>query len=238
MRIQNTTNGMPTQRILPAVPVVKLQVIEDLTPEQPVGFIRLVRRRLVAIAPDGAHSAPFVYDEVDRKSIDAVVVAAYFFDVSGVAHVYLRSATRPPVSLRGASRSPFKELRDSLGLWELVAGLVEPDEISPSGVIECARRELAEEIGFEVDCDRVQALGPSTLPCPGVIGERHYFFRVEVEPQRRRAPSLDGSVLEQLGAIIEVPLTDALIACRTGEIEDAKTELGLRRLFEHLELRA
>lgn len=229
---------MPIQRILPEVPAIKLQVVEDLTPPQPAGFTRLVRRRIVAMTPDGARSAPFVYDEVDRKSIDAVVVAAYFFTADGVAHVYLRSATRPPVALRDAGRSPFTELRDHLGLWELVAGLVEPDEISPSGVIDCARRELAEEIGFEVDRERIQVLGPSTLPCPGVIGERHYFYCVQVDPQRRRSPSLDGSVLEQLGAVIEVPLMDALAACRTGEIEDAKTELGLRRLFDHLECKA
>lgn len=228
---------MAIQRILPEVPSIRLQVVEDLTPEQPAGFLRLVRRRLVALAMDGTRSAPFVYDEVDRNAIDAVVVAAYFFDPEGVAHVYLRSATRPPVALRDPARSPFEQLREHRGLWELVAGLVEPVEVSPSGVIDCARRELAEEIGFEVGSECIQALGPSTTPCPGVIGERHYYYRVEVDPRRRRSPSLDGSVLEQLGAIIEVPLADALSACCTGEIEDAKTELGLRRLFEHLERR-
>jgi ADP-ribose pyrophosphatase len=45
---------------------------------------------------------------------------------------------------------------------------------------------------------------------------------------------LDGSVLEQLGAVIDVSLRDALAACRNGEIEDAKTEIGLRRLAEIL----
>lgn len=228
---------MDSHRILPKVPAVELQVVEDLTPDQPAGFIRLVRRRLVALGPDGSKSAPFVYDEVDRKAIDAVVVAAYFRAPAGVVHVYLRSATRPPLALRDPARSPFDGQPEHVGLWELVAGLVEEHEVSPAGVVQCARRELEEEIGFEVEASSIEALGPSTVPCPGVIGERHYFFCVEVEPVRRKPPSLDGSALEQLGAIIEVPLLDALSACRQGEIEDAKTELGLRRLAERLGLR-
>jgi len=176
-----------------------------------------------------------VYDEVDRAAIDAVVVAAYYLDERGLARVYLRSITRPPVAMRGVARQPFPELGAQQGLWELVAGLVELGETSPSGIVECAKRELAEELGFDVDTSALRALGPSTLPAPGVIGERHYFFAVEVDPQQRKAPSLDGSVLEQLGVVVDVALSEAMLACSAGEIEDAKTELGLRRLAETLE---
>jgi len=80
--------------------------------------------------------------------------------------------------------------------------------------------------------DSLLPLGPSTFPCPGVIGERHYFFQVVVNPERRENPTLDGSALEGLGAIIDVKLDDALHWCRIGSLEDAKTELGLRRLAE------
>jgi ADP-ribose pyrophosphatase len=45
-------------------------------------------------------------------------------------------------------------------------------------------------------------------------------------------PSEDGSVLERNAAIVAVDLDDALNLARNGMIEDAKTELGLRRLAE------
>jgi ADP-ribose pyrophosphatase len=67
-----------------------------------------------------------------------------------------------------------------------------------------------------------------------MIGERHFFFHVEVDPGARAAPPEDGSVLEQQAALVDIPLDDALAACRAGDVEDAKTELALRRLVEHL----
>jgi ADP-ribose pyrophosphatase len=226
---------MTKQRILPNVPAVQLRLVEDLTPEQPHGFLRLVRRRFVATGPDGSKSAPFVYDEVDRVALDAVVVVAYYLDDLGRPRVYLRSCTRPPVVMRAAERQPFAELATRVGLWELVAGLVEAEENCPAGIVACAQRELAEELGFSVDQAELDPLGHSTLPAPGLIGERHFFFLVKVDPSRRQEPSLDGSALEELGAVVDVSLSDALLACSTGEIEDTKTELGLRRLAERLE---
>ena len=75
-------------------------------------------------------------------------------------------------------------------------------------------------------------LGPSTLPAPGFIAERHFFVSVEVAPERRGEPGLDGSALERFGRVIALPLRRALAWCASGRIEDAKTELGLRRLAE------
>ena len=233
------STSMSSHRILPPAPRIQLELVEDLTPEQPKGFCRLIRQRLLALADRHPHqrptaTEPFVYDWLDRRALDAVVVLAYYFDAQGVPWVYLRSATRPPVAKRDPTRIPRSEwLRDE-GLWEVTAGLVEDDEETPEGLVRCACRELAEELGFTVDSGVMLPLGPSTLPAPGIIGERHFFFKVEVNPQKRAAPSLDGSALEQLGTIIEVPLSDALAACRRGEVEDAKTELGLRRLAEAL----
>jgi ADP-ribose pyrophosphatase len=225
---------MTHPRILPPVPKVTLEVAEDLSPPQPSGFLRLIRRQLVAVAPDGEKSHPFVYDEVWRRSIDAVIIVPYFLDESGLPWVYLRSAARPPILLRSPESYPAPELVTPHGLWELPAGLVESDENNLSGLAACARRELLEELGFSVPLESLTPLGNSTYPCPGVIGERHYFFTVQVEPSTRREPELDGSPVEALGAIIAVSLKDALRACESGELEDAKTELGLLRLYRML----
>jgi len=216
---------------VPEPPTVSLRVVDDQSPPSPPGFLRLVRRRMVAVDARGHSSAPFVYDEVDRAAIDAVVIAAHYLQ-DGVRHVYLRSAARPPVLLRDPSRNLGREYVTHNGLWELPAGLVEPEESSASGVVHCAQRELREELGFDVGVDRLMPLGPSTYPCPGVIAERHYYFHVLVKPEERCEPTLDGSALEVLGAVLGVPLDDALGWCRAGRLEDAKTELGLRRLAE------
>jgi ADP-ribose pyrophosphatase len=167
-----------------------------------------------------------------RERLDAVVIAAHYVDERGRRMVFLRSALRPPVALRPRDAWPVPERDDLGGLWELPAGLVETDERSAEGLRRCAARELQEELGFEVEPEKLEPLGPSTFPAPGVIGERHFYFHVIVDPARRSLPSEDGSVLERNAAIVAVDLDDALNLARNGMIEDAKTELGLRRLAE------
>ncbi len=214
----------------PLLPDIRLELVEDISPQAPPGFLSLVRRRYVAHYPDGSASKPFVYDEVDRKAIDAVVIVAHFAK-EGARHVYLRSAMRPPVFNRDPARTPLDELNTG-GLWEVPAGLVEADEQSEAGLQRCAARELHEELGFDVSADRLRALGPSTFPSPGVIAERHFYFEVEVEPAARAEPQLDGSALEHFGRVVSLLLDEALGLCAAGAIEDGKTELALRRLRE------
>jgi hypothetical protein len=67
---------------------------------------------------------------------------------------------------------------------------------------------------------------------PAFISERHSYFEAEVDPTTRREPELDGSALERFGAVMSLPLADALSRCRSGEFQDAKTEFCLRRLAE------
>ncbi len=218
------------------LPKIALELLEDLSPEAPAGWLRLVRRRYRALYPDGTYSVPFVYDAVDRKAIDAVVIVAHF--VAGeTRRVYLRSAVRPPLALRDPAHSPLPNDPCHTGLWEVPAGLVEVNEQSEVGVARCAQRELAEELGFAVPLEAMKALGRSAFPCPGVIGERHFFFEVSVAPNERREPELDGSALEHFGAVVDVSLEEALDMCRSGQIEDSKTELALWRLVDALRMR-
>jgi ADP-ribose pyrophosphatase len=215
---------------LPPFPGVRLEEVEDLTPANSEGFLTLRRRRMRVIR-GGEKSESFIYDAVDRRALDAVVVVAHFRR-GDESRVYLRSALRPPPVMRAPEQRPFPEA-ESLGqLWEVVAGLVEPDECSREGIVDCARRELAEELGFAVKRERILPLGPSMFPSPGVIGERLHFFMVEVAPDDRREPSGDGSVLEREAQIVHVSLAEALELVAKGAIEDLKTEVALRRLEE------
>jgi ADP-ribose pyrophosphatase len=215
-------------------PNIQLELLEDLSPPDQTGFLRLVRRRYRAAYPDGTLSAPFVYDAVDRNAIDAVVIAAHFLGPDGTPWVFLRSAVRPTLTLRDSAHSPLPDEACDGHLWELPAGMVERAEQSPTGVARAAQRELLEELGFEVSVDALSPLGHSTFPAPGFVAERHFYFEVRVDPKERREPELDGSPLEHFGAVVALPLSEALELCREGTLEDAKTELALRRLAEKL----
>jgi len=213
---------------LPPLPRLELEEVEDMSPDAAPGFLRLRRQRL-RLRRDGEPSEPFVYDHVERRALDAVVVAAHY-RIGGERCVYLRSAIRPPAALRPVALRPLEETHSLGMLWELPAGLVEPDECSPEGLSRCAARELEEELGFDVAPGRFEPLGPATFPSCGVIGERHHFFAVEVDPQRRGKPSEDGSVLEQDALVVSVKMAEALQHLDAGAIEDGKTEIALRRL--------
>jgi ADP-ribose pyrophosphatase len=217
-----------------SLPKIELELLEDLSPDAPKGFLRLVRRRYRARYPDGTQSAPFVYDAVDRPAIDAVVIVAHFAAPDGSRRVYLRSAVRPPLAMRDPARSPLPNDACGTGLWEVPAGMVEVSEQSVTGVVRAAQRELEEELGFSLPVETIKALGPSAFPCPGVVAERHFYFEVSVSPDTRKEPSLDGSALERFGKVVDVSLEAALAMCRSGQIEDSKTELALRRLAERL----
>jgi ADP-ribose pyrophosphatase len=217
---------------LPALPRHTITVVEERPSLDPPGFLRLRRAMLRVRFEDGTESAPFEYDTVDRDRLDAVVIAAHYRGEDGRRRVFLRTALRPPVALRPLAVRPLPE-RETLGaLWELPAGLVEVEERSPEGLRRCAARELLEEVGAGVDPGALAELGPSTFPAPGMVGERHFFFHVEVDPAKITTPTEDGSALERGAVIVAIPVDEAIELCRRGEIEDGKTELALRRLAE------
>src|ERR1043165_3073475 len=73
-------------------PLIRLESLDEQPPSTEAPFLRLVRRRLRAHYPDGKISPPFTYDEVDRRAIDAVVIAAHYVGPGGKRRVFLRSA--------------------------------------------------------------------------------------------------------------------------------------------------
>ena len=217
---------------LPALPTHTVVVVDELETRDPPGFLRLRRCQIKVRFDGGRESSALEYDSIDRARLDAVVMAAHYRDASGARWVYLRSSLRPPVALRSRDDSPMPELATLGALWELPAGLVEADERSPQGLRDAAARELLEEVGEKVDPADLQPLGPSSFPAPALIGERHFVFHVEIDPRAVGLPTEDGSPLEEGAIVVAVPLATAIDLCRSGVIEDEKTELALRRLAE------
>lgn len=200
-----------------ASPPAEVVVVRERAAD--AGFLTV--RRVELAVNDGADtSAAFDYDVVERRALDAAVIVAHFAE-GGRRWVVLRSCLRPSLAVT---------LGESSLLWELPAGLIEPGE----SAIDAAARELNEEVGTSLDADRLRPLGAPVFPAPAMIAERQHLFHVEIDPTELSAPVGDGSALEQSAQVVFVALDDALALARRGQLPDAKTEIGLRRLVEVL----
>ncbi len=218
---------------LPKLPGHRVRLLDE-APIAPAdrGFMFMRRLTLGLTFSDGTESAPFPYFTPVRSRMDAVVIVPHY-QANGETMVVLRSSVRPPLAIRETASWPIAPNEPVGELWEVPAGLVEEDEANPEGLRVCAARELMEETGLEIDLGAVSALGPPAYPSAGLVGECFYFFHGAVDPTKRVVPSEDGSALERLATIIDIPLRVALEACRAGEVQDAKTEIALRRFAEH-----
>jgi len=202
------------------------------------GFLEIRRLRLRNRRADGTISGPYVCDAIARPyGQDAVVVAVYAR--RGPDHhrvdVLVREGLRPALVFgREAARAPLAEARPTLYLTELVAGIVEDGDRGEDGLRARAAHEVHEEAGFVVAPSAITLLGAGMYPSPGSMVEKFYFVAVEVDPAAQGPLAGDGSPMEEGARTRWLALDDALAACMRGEIEDLKTELGLRRLRDHL----
>lgn len=199
------------------------------------GFLALRRLRMRNRRADGSASAPYVCDAVVRPyGQDAVVVAIYARTARGV-DVLMRECLRPALILgRDPARAPLPEARYGMFLTELVAGIVEEGDRGEAGLRTRAAHEVHEEAGFVVAPDAVALLGAGMLPSPGCLVEKFYFTAVEVNPAEQQALEGDGSPMEEGARTWWIGLDEAIEACVSGRLTDLKTELGLRRLADHL----
>jgi ADP-ribose pyrophosphatase len=215
------------------------------------GFLEIRRLRLRNRRADGSVSAPYVCDSIARPyGQDAVVVAVYALDRSAPAspdaaapaalpsagvQVLVREGLRPALSFgRAPDLAPLPEPPPALFVTELVAGILEVGDHGEAGLRVRAAHEVAEEAGFAVDPSAVILLGAGSYPSPGSMIEKFYFVAVAVDPAAQQPLAGDGSPMEEGACTRWLALDDAIAACTRGDIPDLKTELGLRRLRDHL----
>ena len=209
-------------------PAIEVLLEGELAADEGPQFLRLRRRRLRNRHPDGSTGAAYVYDSVDRRATDAVILVLHHPSPEG-PRVLLRTSLRPPLAFRHELAVPL--LADaSPVLWELPAGLVEPEEKGAEGLLRCAVRETLEETGFDLEPEALRPLGEPLFLSPGVLAERVYFYEAEVRPEERGRPTEDGTPVEEGAAVRFFELGEAI----AGPLGDVKTELGLRRLRERL----
>jgi 8-oxo-dGTP pyrophosphatase MutT (NUDIX family) len=184
-------------------------------------FLKVKRQDFLIESPEGVFSPKFPHDIVERKCSDAVVICAIEEDEKDSVDnhtfsIWLRNCIRPAV----ASSKPFPN--EVGNVWELPAGLIEPNEDPVNAVI----RETKEELGFDVTQDDVVRLGKPMLGAVGLCQEMLYFYLIDVTNKGRSKPTEDGSVLEQFGICNLFDQRTALKISR-----DLKTEIGIRRVM-------
>jgi len=215
---------------------MKIEILSDDIVGREGGFLAIRRLRVANLRPDGTRSATYLCDFIVRpKGIDAVVVAVYA-RAEGRVRVLLRDGLRIPLHVgRPAGTLPIPDEKTYLFFREVVAGIVETEDVGEAGVRGRAALEVEEEAGFHVNPDDVSLLGAGTFPSPGAMAEKFWLAAVEVDPATA-APALagDGSPMEEGARVEWVDLDWAIEACVRGELEDAKTELALRRLRDRL----
>lgn len=216
--------------------VVGLEIEGDSVEGIEGGFLAVRRLRLHNRRDDGSRSRSYVCDFLVRpKGIDAVVIAVYHRQGDAV-QVLLREGLRPVLAQgRDPERLPIADARSYLTFTEVPAGIVELHDRGEEGVRARAAIEVEEETGFSVAPEAVWFLGAGTFPSPGSMPEKFWLTAVEVpEPGAQRRAEGDGSPMEEGATTRWMDLHEAIAACVDGRIEDAKTELVLRRLRDRL----
>lgn len=222
--------------------VIDIVIDEDRTAESTCtgGFLKLRRLRLRNVYADGTRSAPYACDVMSRTHVDAVAMVLFEMGSSpeggtGAARrvrVMLKEGIRPAVYLRKEKHVEHGEDRSWMKVIEIAAGMLEADDAGAGGIERRAAAEAHEECGMEVRAADVLDLGGAMFPSPGVTDERVHFRAVPVRIAAAGTPHGDGSPMEQGTRAVVMDVDDAILACRTGEIPDMKTELALLRLCD------
>jgi ADP-ribose pyrophosphatase len=216
-----------------------IEIVEDRTASSRCdeGFLHVRRYRARNRRVDGSLSGIYRIDVLDRPSLDAVAVCLWARTPRGV-EVLLRRQLRPAVLFRRGRVRALPEPEPLLH-EEIVAGLLEPGERGPDALRRRAVEEAGEEAGVTIDPSRLEPLGAAFYTLPGIVSEKIHLLAAEIprgpEGADHDAPQEgDGSPLEEGATLHWRGLDQAISACESGEIEDAKSELAFRRLRDRL----
>jgi ADP-ribose pyrophosphatase len=216
--------------------VTGIDIDQDERVGQDGGFLAIRRLTLRNQRADGSRSRPYLCDFVVRPyGLDAVVVVLWRRQ-AGRIEVLVRDCLRPAIAVgRETERLTIADPRRYLHLTELVAGILEVGDRGVAGIRHRAAEEAHEEAGYRVDPEAVLILGAASFPSPGSLPEKFHFTAAEVAADAAvDAPAGDGSPMEEGAESRWLGLEEAIAACVRGELEDLKTELGLRRFADWL----
>ncbi len=215
---------------IPMKTLIRLEIVDD--ERVAGGWLKLARRTLRNHYADGTTSSEYLADSAYRVGVDAVGVLPHRQRPGVEREVLLRQNLRPGVELRAQLSPPYLDPHHPLPLlWELACGIPEADEQSPDRFAACGAREMLEEMGLDVPATALLSLGAAFYPSGGILTEMIHLYAAEIGPDvEPGARSGDGTPFEEVGTLRWWTLSEAMAACRRGQIADAKTEIALWRL--------
>ena len=199
-------------------------------------YLRWRRVHLQNLRADGTRSTQYICEFSDRPrhGTDAVAVVLWRRTMQGQVEVLLRRGLRPTLRFgRPSTGLAQPDAAPYLHLTEVVAGILEDGDVGEAGILRRASLEAWEEAGLRVEPSQIRLLGRVFLS-PGMSPECCYLASAEVPHVDAAVPEGDGSPMEEGSRQRFVPLQEAIAQCDRGEIEDAKTEVLLRRLAAQL----
>ena len=228
-------NGKTQSSAGPIVTSIEVLADRTATSRCDEGFLRLRRLTCRNKRADGTTSRSYDIDIIDRRALDAVAVVLWRRNPSsGRVEILVRHNLRPAAFFRREHRPAVADPKEYLTLTEIVAGVLEEADSGERGIRERAAMEALEEAGYTLDPDDVVLLGGPFFVAPGVLSEKVHLAAADVGSVSQVSPTGDGSPLEEMGPLEWLDIDALLEKCEAGEIEDAKTELGARRLKDKL----
>jgi len=224
---------MYTSEAMTHARVTDIEIVEDFSASARCdeGFLQIRRLRARNHRADGSLSPIYRIDVVDRPRLDAVAVLVYRTSATGDLEFLTRDNLRPAAHFRREKMPAVPDGRSHLHCEEIVAGLVELDDVGEAGVRYRASEEVAEEVGFQVSAEKIELLGAPFFVAPGIISEKIFLCAVEVTGLEQTTPKGDGTPLEEGGVTRWWSAAALRNACLQGEVQDAKTELALNRFL-------
>ena len=211
--------------------VTGIEVVEDVTARSRCdeGFLHVKRLVCRNRHADGSTSRDYRVDVVDRPIPDAVAVLIWRRGPAGPRSspgrpCGPRPTSAPPCRSRCRTRVRTCSWRSwSPGCWSRTTGA------RPVSVVAPPRRPWRRP-GSACPRTRCTCSGSFFL-APGILSEKIHPTAVEVTGRPQETPEGDGSPLEDGATLHWWPIDALLEACRTGAVEDAKTELLVGRFL-------
>lgn len=213
--------------------VTALDIVEDFsaTARCDEGFLQVRRLRVKNRRDDGSASPVYRVDVVDRPKLDAVAVLVWRARPGAGVEFLTRLNLRPAAYFRKDKTPAVPDGQSHLFNEEIVAGLLEAEDLGEAGIRHRGAEEVREEAGFTVTADQIELLGPPFLPAPGILSEKIFPAACDVTGLTQGTPEGDGSPLEEGGKMRWRSADELLAAIDAGKLQDGKTELILGRFL-------
>lgn len=221
------------KRVGPYETVSKIELIfeDDHLQHRHLGVSRWALRNHY---PNGDVSPIYFCEALQQRGLDSVGVLLYELGNKRDPTVYLRRNLRPARLFRHAPL--LRDLPRPLMLPEptsavvlgLVAGILEEQDQGRAGIRQRACTEIREEAGYEVSPRALASLGAPVNVAVGTNPELLHLFAAKIDPRNCQAAEGDGSVMEEVGGLVSMPLSQALESLGKS-IQSAVLEVCLHR---------